>query len=79
MTHRLSDHLTLGLGYHIGNTDSETVGRDYQQQSYSVDLSYAFNAKMNVGLGYRHLKTEAEVEEQSYNQNRFTFSINYNF
>ena len=79
LSHRLTRHLTLGLGYHFGNTDSETVGRDYKQQSYSVDLSYAFNAKMNLGLGYRILKTEAEVETQSYDQNRVTFSMNYNF
>jgi uncharacterized protein (PEP-CTERM system associated) len=79
LTHRLTDRLTAGLGYHFGNTDSASVGRDYEQQSYSFDLSYTLNQKMSVGVGYRFLTTEAELEEQSFEQNRITLSMNYNF
>jgi hypothetical protein len=79
LSHRITDHLSVALGYHNGNTDSEAVGRDFVQNSYSIDLSYAVNAKLNVGVGYRHLWTTAEVEQQSYVQNRFTISMNYNF
>jgi hypothetical protein len=79
ITHRLTPRLTLGVGYHYGNTDSATVGRDYEQQSYSVDFSYSLSQKMNVGFGYRYLNTDAEADQQSFDQNRFTLSMNYNF
>ena len=79
LSHRITPHLSVALGYHYGNTDTEAVGRDFVQQSCSIDLSYAVNAKLNVGVGYRYLWTVAEVEEQSYIQNRFTISMNYNF
>lgn len=79
LTHRLNDRLTLGLGYHYGNTDSAIPLRDYNQHSYTVDLSWALNRKMNVGVGYRYLNTDAEDGRQSFDQNRFVMSMNYNF
>lgn len=78
-THRLTNRVTLGLGYHFGNTDSELVGRDYCQNSFTLDFNYALNAKLNVGLGYRYLTTDAEEDILSYDQNRFIMSMNYNF
>lgn len=44
-----------------------------------MDVSWAFNRKMNVGFGYRHLTTDAEDNRQSFDQNRFVMSMNYNF
>lgn len=79
LTHRLTDRITLGLGYHYGNTDSEFVNRDYTQSSYTLDFNYALNAKLNVGLGYRFLTTNAEDDTLDYDQNRFIMSMNYNF
>ncbi len=79
LTYRLTDRLTVGLGYHAGTTDSNILGRDYEQSAYSIDFSYSLNSKMNVGFGYRHITTEAEEELQSFDQNRFTLSVNYNF
>jgi len=79
LTHRLTDRLSMTLGAHYGETDSSTVGRDFQQYSYSVDFNFTMNARTNLGLGYHAFKTNAEVEEQSYKQNRVTLSLNYNF
>ena len=79
LTHRLSDHLTAGVGYHFGNTDSDLPNRDYQQHAFTVDLSYALTSKWNVGVGYRYWKTNADDPTQSFTQNRVIISTNYNF
>lgn len=79
LTHRLTSRVTLGFGYHFGNTDSEFENRDYNQNSYTFDFNYALNAKLNVGLGYRFLTTDAETDILDYDQNRFIMSMNYNF
>ncbi len=79
LVHRLSDHLTFGLGYHYGDIMSDVAIRSYKQQSYTVDLNYALTSKMNVGLGYRFWKTDAENPNQSFTQNRYILSMNYNF
>lgn len=79
LVHRLSDHLTIGLGYHYGNVMSDTINRSYKQNSYTVDLSYALTSKCNIGLGYRFWKTDAEDPTQSFDQNRYILSMNYNF
>lgn len=79
LVHRLSDHMTVGLGYHYGDVMSDTANRSYKQNSYTLDLNYALTAKCNVGLGYRFWKTVAEVPTQSFDQKRYILSINYNF
>lgn len=79
LTHRLSDHLTAGLGYHFGNIDSNLALRDYQQQAFTVDLNYALTTKWNVGVGYRYWRTNADDPTQSFTQNRVILSTNYNF
>lgn len=79
LVHRLSDHLTFGLGYHYGDIMSDVVNRSYKQNSYTVDLNYALTAKWNVGFGYRFFKTDAENPNQSFDQNRYILSMNYNF
>lgn len=79
LTHRLTNRVTLGVGYHYGNTDSEFENRDYNQHSYTLDFNYALNAKLNVGLGYRFLTTDADDDTLDYDQNRFIMSMNYNF
>ena len=79
LTHRITDRVTAGIGYHYGTTDSATVGRDYVQHAFSFDVSYMVNQKMNVGIGYRHLITDAEDEQQSFDQDRLSLSVNYNF
>jgi hypothetical protein len=79
LSHRLTDHVTLGLGYHYGDTDSSLVDRDYVQHAFTVDLNYAFTQKMNVGLGYRYLTTDAEDPTESFDQNRVILTVNYNF
>jgi len=79
LSHRLTNEVTLGFGYHYGDTDSNLADRDYAQHAFTVDVNYALNAKLNVGLGYRYLTTEAEDPEQSFDQNRIIMSMNYNF
>jgi opacity protein-like surface antigen len=79
LTHRLSDHLTAGLGYHFGNIDSNLALRDYQQHAFTVDLNYALTTKWNVGVGYRYWRTNADDPTQSFTQNRVILSTNYNF
>ncbi len=79
LVHRLSDNLTVGLGYHYGDVLSDTALRSYKQQSYSVDLNYVLSAKCNIGLGYRFWKTDAKDSAQSFDQNRYILSMNYNF
>ncbi len=79
LTHRLTERLSLGVGFHYGDTDSNIALRDYKQTSYTVDLSWQLNQKTNVGIGYRFLDTKAEDERQNFDQNRFVMSMNYNF
>lgn len=79
LTHRLSDHLTAGFGYHYGNVDSNLALRDYQQHAFTVDLNYALTTKWNVGVGYRYWRTNADDPTQSFTQNRVILSTNYNF
>lgn len=79
LVHRLSNNLSVALGYHYGNTDSNIVLRDYYQNSYSVDFSYALSRRMSVGLGYRYWITNADDPLQDFDQNRFIMTMNYNF
>ncbi len=79
LVNRLSDHLTMGLGYHYGDVMSDIVNRSYKQHSYTVDLNYALSSKWNVGLGYRFWRTSADDATQSFEQNRYILSMNYNF
>lgn len=79
LIHRLSDHLSVALGYHYGNTDSNIVLRDYYQNSYSIDFSYALSRRMSVGFGYRYWTTNADDPLQDFDQNRFIMTMNYNF
>lgn len=79
VSHRLTDTITLGFGYHYGNTDSNMVNRDYEQHAFTLDLNYAVNRKLNVGLGYRFWTTDAEDPTQSFDQNRVIMTVNYNF
>lgn len=79
VTHRLTKAMTVGLGYHYGDTDSNVVLRDYVQQSFTVDLNYALTSKMNVGLGYRYWTSDAEDNNVDFDQNRVIMSMNYNF
>jgi len=79
LTHRLGEHLTLGLGYHYGDTDSDLLLRDYLQHSITANLSYQLTRKWNIGLGYQYWKTDAEDPTQTFTQNRIIFSTNYNF
>ena len=79
LTHRLGDNLTLGLGYHYGNINSDVALRDYVQHALTADLAYALSTRWSVGLGYRYWKTNAEDPNQSFTQNRVILSTNYNF
>ncbi len=79
LTHRLSDHLTAGVGFHYGNINSNLIGRDYDQNAFTVDLNYALTTKWNVGVGYRYWRTNAEDPTLSFTQNRVILTTNYNF
>jgi hypothetical protein len=79
LSHKLTDYLTLGLGYHYGENDSSMSGRSFTQQAYSVDLTYAVSRKMSIGLGYRFLATDSEFASASFEQNRILMTMNYNF
>jgi len=79
LSHRLTNQVTLGFGYHYGDTDSNLEGRDYLQHSFTFDVNYAVNSKLNVGLGYRHFTTDAEDPTLSFDQNRVIMTMNYNF
>ncbi len=79
LTHRLTDRMTAGLGYHYGNTDSNLVLRDYSQNAYTVDLTYSVNQKMTLGFGYRYYTTTAENHDLDFDQNRIIMTMNYNF
>ena len=79
LIHRLTDHLSVALGYHYGNTDSNQPLRDYFQNAYSIDFSYALSRRMSVGFGYRYWTTKAEDPTQDFDQNRFIMTMNYNF
>lgn len=79
VSHRLTDRITVGVGYHFGDTDSDVVGDDYVQNAISLDFSYVINRKLTMGLGYRYLTTDSETETESFDQNRVTMSMNYNF
>jgi len=79
LTHRISDHLTAGVGYHFGNINSNIIGRDYDQHAFTFDLNYALTTKWNVGVGYRYWRTNAEDPTLSFTQNRVILSTNYNF
>ena len=87
LTQQLTPRLRAGLGYHYGVSDSnvETVPgaqvgvRNYTQQSFNFDLSYALSEKMFVTAGYRFMTTDAEDDSFDFDQNRMVFSANYNF
>ena len=79
LTHRLTDRLTSGLGYHFGNTDSNLALRDYYQNAFTADLTYTVSRKMTVGLGYRYWTTKAENHDLDFDQNRIIMTMNYNF
>lgn len=79
LTHRLTNHITAGLGYHYGNTDSNLVLRDYDQHAISLDFTYSITQKMTLGLGYRFWTTNAENSDLDFDQNRFILSLMYNF
>ncbi len=79
LSHRLTNTVTLGFGYHYGNTDSNLEGRDYEQHAFTLDFNYAVNRKLNLGLGYRFWTTDAEDPTQSFDQNRVIMTVNYNF
>lgn len=79
LTHRLSEDLTAGIGYHFGNTDSDLELRDYKQHAYSLDLSYRLSRKWTVNLGYRFWQTNADDPTQNFEQNRIILSSSYNF
>lgn len=79
LIHRLSNHLSVSLGYHYGNTDSNVALRDYIQNAYSIDFSYALSRRMSLGFGYRYWTTSAEDPSLDFDQNRFIMTMNYNF
>ncbi len=79
LVHRLGEHLSAGVGYHYGNTESNLVLRDYVQNSFTVDLNYQLNRKWNVGLGYQYWKTKADDPSQTFTQNRIILSSGYSF
>ena len=79
LSHRLSENLTGGLGYHFGNTHSDVEGRSYLQHALTVDLNYTLSRKMSVGLGYRFLTTSADDPTLSFDDNRIIATFNYNF
>jgi hypothetical protein len=85
LSHNLNSWCRAGVGYHYGNTDSggiasePDVDRDYQQFSYSADLSFMISRKASLSFGYRHFTTEGEDAQFSFEQNRFVMAFNYNF
>jgi hypothetical protein len=85
LSHNINSWCRAGIGYHYGNTDSggiesePDVDRDFQQYSYSADLSFMLSRKASLSFGYRHFTTEGEVPEFSFEQNRFVMALNYNF
>lgn len=79
LIHRLGEHLTAGVGYHFGNTDSNLPDRDYDQHAFTADLSWQLSGKWSAGIGYRFWKTVAVNPTQSFTQNRIILSTNYNF
>lgn len=85
MSHNLNSWCRAGVGFHYGKTDSggiesePDVDRDFQQFSYSADLSFMISRKASLSLGYRHFTTEGAEDEFSFEQNRFVMALNYNF
>lgn len=76
---RLSAQVTMGLGYHYGNIDSNVEGRSYEQHSFTVDFNYMVNSKLTLGVGYRYWTADAEEAYNNFDQNRVIMSANYNF
>jgi hypothetical protein len=85
LSHNINSWCRAGIGYHYGNTDSggiesePDVDRDFQQYSYSADLSFMLSRKASLSFGYRHFTTDGEDPEFSFEQNRFVMALNYNF
>jgi hypothetical protein len=85
ISHNINSWCRAGVGFHYGNTDSggiptePNVDRDYQQYSYSADISFMISRQASLSFGYRHFTTDGEEEEFSFEQNRFVMALNYNF
>lgn len=85
LSHNINSWCRAGIGYHYGNTDSggiesePDVDRDFQQYSYSADLSFMLSRKASLSFGYRHFTTDGEDPAFSFEQNRFVMALNYNF
>ena len=79
LSHKLAENLTLGLGYHYGQTNADVINRSYRQNALSADLNYIINRKLSMGLGYRFLVTDASEPSLGFDQNRIIITANYNF
>jgi hypothetical protein len=85
LSHNLNSWCRAGVGFHYGNTDSGGLeaepgqDRDFEQYSYSADLSFMISRKASLSVGFRHFTTEGAEEQFSFEQNRFVMALNYNF
>ena len=79
VSHTLNSWCRFGGGYHFGVTDSNLPGRDFDQHSFTLDVSIAVTRRSSLSLGYRFFNTKAEDPDFSFDQNRFVVAFNYNF
>ena len=91
-SHQVNSRIRIGVGYHWGQTESNVQdlaywksidpslpSRDFSQQAFSFDISYALSNKFNVGIGYRYFMTDADDDRNSFDQSRVIFAGTYNF
>jgi hypothetical protein len=79
-THQITSKLRAGAGYHFGRIDyAGVVGRDADQNGFSLDLNYSLTAKAGINLGYRYFLTDYKIPTLDSAQTRVILGLNYNF